>query len=38
MEKVDEVMEDPTCVFMFNNPDKVRPPVIRVEDGTFGYN
>lgn len=37
MERIDEVIEDPTCVFIFPNPDKLRPPLLRLEDGLFEY-
>jgi ATP-binding cassette subfamily F protein 3 len=33
MEIINEVLDDPTCVFEFPNPDKLRPPLLRVEDG-----
>jgi len=38
IDRVEEVMEDPTTVFMFENPEKVRPPLIRVDDGFFTYD
>lgn len=38
MELVEEVIEDPSCVFIFPTPDKLRPPLLRIEDGYFGYN
>lgn len=37
MELVEEVIEDPSCVFIFPTPDKLRPPLLRIEDGYFGY-
>jgi len=37
MELVEEVIEDPTCVFIFPTPDKLRPPLLKVEDGNFYY-
>lgn len=37
MELVEEVIEDPTCVFIFPSPDKLRPPLLRIEDGYFTY-
>ena len=37
MEMVEEVIEDPTCVFIFPTPDKLRPPLLRIEDGSFFY-
>lgn len=35
---VDDVLEDPTCVFMFPTPDKLRPPLLKIEEGVFGYS
>jgi ATP-binding cassette subfamily F protein 3 len=37
MELVEELMEDPTCVFIFPTPDKLRPPLLKIEDGVFNY-
>jgi ATP-binding cassette subfamily F protein 3 len=37
MELVDEIVDDPSCVFIFPNPEKLRPPLLKIEDGTFGY-
>ena len=37
MELVEEVIEDPTCVFIFPTPDKLRPPLLRIEEGSFFY-
>jgi len=37
-ELVEEILEDPTCVFIFPTPDKLRPPLLKIEDGEFGYN
>jgi ATP-binding cassette subfamily F protein 3 len=31
------VIEDPTCVFIFPVPDKLRPPLLKIEDGYFSY-
>lgn len=31
MELIEEVIEDPTCVFIFPSPDKLRPPCLRIE-------
>ena len=38
MELIDEVVEDPSCVFIFPNPDKLRPPLLKIEEGYFGYS
>lgn len=37
MELVDDIVEDPSCVFIFPNPEKLRPPLMKIEDGNFGY-
>jgi ATP-binding cassette subfamily F protein 3 len=33
MELIEEVIEDPNCVFIFPEPAKVQDPLIRIEDG-----
>lgn len=38
MELIDEVVEDPSCVFIFPAPEVLRPPLLKIEDGSFGYN
>lgn len=38
MELIDDIIEDPSCVFIFPTPEKLRPPLMRIEDGIFGYN
>jgi len=38
MELVEEILDDPTCVFIFPTPDKLRPPLLKIEDGMFGYD
>jgi ATP-binding cassette subfamily F protein 3 len=38
IDRVEECLEDPTTVFMFENPEKVRPPLIRVHDGAFSFD
>ena len=37
IDRVQEVFDDPTCVFMFETPEKVRPPLVRIDDGCFSY-
>ena len=37
MELIDEVLEDPTCVFQFPEMEKLSPPLLRIDDGSFGY-
>lgn len=38
LEHVEEIIEDPTCVFIFPTPEKLRPPLLKIEDGLFGYS
>ena len=38
MEIIEEVLEDPTCVFQFPEMEKLNPPLLRIDDGEFGYN
>lgn len=37
MDLIDEVLEDPSCVFIFPNPEKLRPPLLKIEEGLFEY-
>lgn len=37
LEKVEQIIEDPTTVFMFDTPEKLRPPLVRIDAGNFGY-
>lgn len=37
MEIIDEVVEDPTCVFIFPPVEKISPPLLRIEEGSFSY-
>lgn len=34
---VDEIAEDPTCVFIFPNPEKLGPPLLRLNEAVVGY-
>lgn len=38
MEMIEEILEDPTCVFVFPTPEKLRPPLLKIEEGAFGYS
>ena len=38
MDLIDEVIEDPNCVFIFPSPEKLRPPLLKIEEGYFGYS
>jgi ATP-binding cassette subfamily F protein 3 len=37
MDIIDEVVEDPTCVFIFPPVEKISPPLLRIEEGSFSY-
>jgi len=34
---VAEIIQDPTCVFMFPNPEKISPPMCRLDEANIGY-
>jgi len=34
---VAEIIQDPTCVFMFPNPEKLSPPLCRLDEASIGY-
>ena len=38
MEIIDEISEDPTCVFIFPNPEKLGPPLLRLNEAVIGYH
>ena len=40
MDLIDEVIDDPSCVFIFPEPEKLRPPLLRIEEGYYNniYN
>eukprot|EP01017_Pseudomicrothorax_dubius_P042930 TRINITY_DN7075_c0_g1_i1.p1 TRINITY_DN7075_c0_g1~~TRINITY_DN7075_c0_g1_i1.p1 ORF type:complete len:605 (+),score=203.02 TRINITY_DN7075_c0_g1_i1:190-2004(+) len=38
MDNIEDIIEDPTCVFIFPTPDKLRPPLLKIDDGLFGYS
>jgi len=37
MDMVEEVVSDPTCLFIFPNPDKISPPLLRLDEAVIGY-
>lgn len=37
MEIVEEILEDPTCIFVFPVPEKLNPPVLRLDNVDLGY-
>ena len=38
MDIVEEVITDPTCVFIFPNPEKLSPPMLRLDEAVIGYD
>ena len=38
IELVDEVLKDPTCIFMFPNPEKISPPILRLDEAKIGWS
>jgi ATP-binding cassette subfamily F protein 3 len=38
IEIVEEILEDPTCIFVFPVPDKLNPPVLRLDNVDLGYS
>lgn len=37
MDIIGEVLDDPTQQFILPNVDKLSPPLLRIDDGTFSY-
>ena len=37
MDIVEEVIYDPTCVFIFPNPETLYPPMLKLDDANIGY-
>lgn len=38
IEMVEEILEDPTCIFVFPTPEKLNPPILRLDNVDLGYN
>jgi ATP-binding cassette subfamily F protein 3 len=38
IEVVEELLEDPTCIFVFPVPEKLNPPILRLDNVDLGYN
>ena len=38
IEIVEEILEDPTCIFIFPEPEKINPPILRLDNADLGYN
>jgi ATP-binding cassette subfamily F protein 3 len=37
MGSIEEILEDPSCVFLFPTPEKLSPPLLKIEEGDFQY-
>ena len=37
MKNIEEIVEDPSVIFIFKEPEILRPPILKIDDGTFGY-
>jgi ATP-binding cassette subfamily F protein 3 len=37
IEIIEEIMEDPTCLFVFPVPEKLNPPILRLDNVDLGY-
>ena len=37
MEVIEEILEDPTCIFVFPSTDKLNPPILRLDNVDLGY-
>jgi ATP-binding cassette subfamily F protein 3 len=38
MDLIEDVIYDPTCVFIFPNPEKMSPPMLRLDEANIGYS
>jgi ATP-binding cassette, subfamily F, member 3 len=38
MELIEDVIYDPTCIFIFPNPEKMSPPMLRLDEAVIGYS
>ena len=38
MDVIEDVIYDPTCVFIFPNPEKLSPPMLRLDEANIGYS
>lgn len=32
------MLKDPTCIFMFPNPEKISPPIMRLDEARIGWS
>lgn len=37
MDAIEDIFEDPSCIFIFPTPEKLRPPLLKIDEGSFGY-
>ena len=37
IEIIEEILEDPSCIFVFPTPDKLNPPILRLDNVDLGY-
>ena len=37
MDIIQEILEDPACVFEFPEPELLHPPLLKIQEGSFGY-
>jgi ATP-binding cassette subfamily F protein 3 len=37
IEIIEEILEDPTCIFVFPVPEKLNPPILRLDNVDLGY-
>jgi ATP-binding cassette subfamily F protein 3 len=38
MDMIEDVIYDPTCIFIFPNPEKMSPPMLRLDEAVIGYS
>ena len=38
LDLIDELAEDPSCIFIFPDPDKLGPPLLRLSEAIIGYS
>jgi len=37
MDVIEDVICDPACIFIFPNPEKLSPPMLRLDEAVIGY-
>lgn len=38
MDVIEDIITDPTCIFIFPNPEKLSPPMLRLDEAIIGYD